>query len=698
MTVPHGRRRGRNRLGGEKSPYLLQHAENPVDWYPWGEEAFETARRLDRPLFLSIGYATCHWCHVMEHESFEDEEVARLMNDAFVSVKVDREERPDLDHFYMTVCQGLTGSGGWPLTVVMTPDRKPFFAGTYFPRESRFGRIGMVELIPRLKALWRQQREEVLRSAEEIAGAFRRSSPPPGEAAERPEPAGKTLQAAFGQISSNFDHRHGGFGRAPKFPHSEFLRLCLRYWSRTGSEEALRIVEKSLEAMRGGGVYDQVGFGYHRYSTDERWLLPHFEKMLYDQALISLAYVEAWQATGRPFYRRVAEEMFEYVMRDLQLPQGGFCCAEDADSEGVEGKFYLWSLEEVRQALGPERTDLMAGAFNLQAGGNFTDELGEASDRNILHRTGAPPGDLLPSGPLEEARKALLEARSQRVRPLRDDKVLVDWNGLMIGSLARGAAAFGSAELGQAAERGARFLLENLRDPGGVLLHRWREGDADLPAHLDDYAFFGWALIGLYQATFRPEYLRAAVDLTTQMLSRFWDDEGGGLFFTDRWQQDLPVRQKILEDGSLPSGNSVAAGNLLALARLTGDSGFEERAARLFGAAGEILREHPAAGCRLVMALDSAEGPSSEVVIVEGKDRPGGQQMLAALRERYLPDTVVHFLHGGRAPEELLLLAPFLAGCTPLEGRATAYVCRRQACAEPTNDVGRMLRLLQAPS
>jgi len=434
--------RKKNRLQFEKSPYLLQHADNPVDWYPWGEEAFEKARREDRPIFLSVGYSTCHWCHVMAHESFEDEDIARLMNEVFVSVKVDREERPDIDGIYMTVCQVTTESAGWPLTVVMAPDGKPFFAGTYFPKETRFGRIGMKELIPKLGLLWRDRRKELLDSAQRIHDLLRHLS----QEVRGGDPDASLLDRACEDLSSHFDEDHGGFGGAPKFPTPHNLMFLLRYWKRTNSDQALTMVEKTLQAMRRGGIYDHAGFGFHRYSTDGGWLLPHFEKMLYDQALIALAFMETWQATGRDIYRETAAETIEYVLRDMTSPEGVFYSGEDADSEGVEGKFYLWKEEEIRGLLGPKELKVLVCASNIEKEGNFVGEAGGArTGDNILHLTGSYEELARSLKMSEEAlRKTLgkavaklFKARGKRLRPHKDDKVLTDWNGLMIAALAR---------------------------------------------------------------------------------------------------------------------------------------------------------------------------------------------------------------------------------------------------------------------
>ncbi|MDH5715699.1 MAG: thioredoxin domain-containing protein, partial [Candidatus Aminicenantes bacterium] len=491
-SKPNKCKRKPNRLIAEKSPYLLQHAFNPVDWYPWGSEAFDKARKENKPIFLSIGYSTCHWCHVMEKESFEDPEIASMMNEAFICIKVDREERPDIDRIYMTVCQMMTGSGGWPLTIIMTPDKKPFFAATYIPRPSRLGRLGMMELIPRIQELWKSKKGEVMSSAEQITQhltqiSIHAAGEPLGEAA---------LEMAYRRLSRVFDERYGGFGRAPKFPTPHNLTFLLRYWKRTGEQKALRMVEKTLQSMRLGGIYDHVGFGFHRYSTDSRWLLPHFEKMLYDQALLVMAYTEAYQATRKEEYRHTVREILDYVMRDMTAPEGGFYSAEDAESEGEEGKFYLWTEEEIRQLLPGEESDLIVRIFNIEKDGNFAEEAtGRRTGSNILylrkslHETASDmkisPEEL--ERDFQKARQKLFAARHKRVHPHKDDKILTDWNGLMIAALARASSAFDEPQYAEATRRAADFILARMRDSKGKLYHRYRDGETAIPAYLDDY-------------------------------------------------------------------------------------------------------------------------------------------------------------------------------------------------------------------
>jgi len=690
-----------NRLSGEPSPYLSQHAQNPVDWYPWGEEAFERARAEDKPVFLSVGYSTCHWCHVMAHESFEDERVADLMNRVFVSIKVDREERPDIDGQYMAVCQMLTGAGGWPLTIIMTPDKKPFFAATYLPRESRFGRVGLVELIPRIEQVWRTRREEAVGSADRVAAAFRDSGRPrPGR-----EPDRSTLDLAHDQLAQRFD-RLGGFSSAPKFPTPHNILFLLRYWRRSGNTQALDMAVKTLEAMRLGGIFDHLGFGFHRYSTDQRWLVPHFEKMLYDQALLALAYLEAHQATGRADFARTAREVFDYVRRDLTGPEGGFYSAQDADSEGQEGKYYLWTAGELREVLGPEEAELMAGLYNVREEGNFAEEAsGRRSGANILHlslpleaaaaRLGLGTEEL--AGRVEAARLKLLAVRSGRVPPQTDDKILTDWNGLMIAALARGAQVLAEPALAEAAERAAGFLLQRLRDPRGRLLHRFRAGRADVGAFVDDYAFLTWGLIELYEAAFNPDHLEAALALNDELAEHFWDRTGDGFFFSADDGEELLIRDKAVYDGAVPSGNSVALLNLLRLARLTGRGELEERAGRLARALAGVVAEAPSAFTQFMCGLDFALGPAREVVIVGRPEDADTRAMLAALGRTFAPNKAVLLKPPDpESPQALALarLAPFTAPMTGLKGRATAYVCRDQACQAPTNELSQMLESL----
>jgi len=690
-----------NRLINELSPYLRQHAHNPVDWYPWGTEAFERAQSEDKPIFLSIGYSTCHWCHVMAHESFEDPEVARLMNEAFVSIKVDREERPDIDSVYMSICHLMTGGGGWPLTIIMTPDKRPFFAATYIPRAGRFGLIGMMELIPGVRELWTSRRGEALNVSGRIATLLQQTSQgmPGAELNET------TLELAYEQLAKLFDGRHGGFSNAPKFPTPHNLLFLLRYWKRTGDSAALDMVEKTLQAMRRGGIYDHVGFGLHRYATDSQWLVPHFEKMLYDQAMSAMAYTEAYQATGKGDYGKTAREIFTYVLRDMTAPEGGFYSAEDADSEGEEGKFYLWTQEEVFRLFGDEERDFVARVFNIEKDGNFAEQrTGRKSGVNILHVTKSLEelaSDLSLSrsdleSHLEAIRQKLSAYREKRVHPMKDDKILTDWNGLMIAALAKGAQYFDEPEYAEAARHAADFLVGNMRKTDGRLWHRYRDGQAGVQANLDDYAFLVWGLVELYEAVFAVKYLRVAVELTEHMLRHFWDGDTGGLYLTPEDGESLLVRKKEIHDGAIPSGNSVAMLNLLRLGRMTATPDWEEKAAAVGRAFSQSVKQSPSAHSQLMVALDFGVGPSYEVVIAGNAQAEDTSTMVKALRTRFLPNKVVLLNPDEQDSPEMSQLAAFTRNQTSIEGKATAYVCLNYNCKSPTTDVNKMLELLSA--
>ncbi|MEI6633957.1 MAG: thioredoxin domain-containing protein, partial [Chlamydiota bacterium] len=597
-----------NRLSREKSPYLLQHSHNPVDWYPWGEEAFRAARRERKPVFLSIGYSTCHWCHVMEKESFEDERVAALLNGDFIAIKVDREERPDIDRVYMEACAAMTGSGGWPLTILMTPDGKPFFAGTYLPKTARGGMPGLVELLERAGEAWRRDPAAIARAGEEITAALRRGAGP----CEGPPLGGETIRAGFEQLRRAFDPVRGGFGGAPKFPSPHTLAFLLRYASTDSGGDALAMVEKTLDAMARGGICDQIGFGFHRYSVDAEWRVPHFEKMLYDQAMLAIACTEACLMTGSAAYEKTARGIFDYVLRDMTSPDGAFYSAEDADSEGEEGRFYVWTPAEVKGVLGEEDGEIACRYYGVTREGNFE---GGAS---VLHisvpleefakREKTDPGKL--HGLLDRCRERLLAARGARVRPHRDDKILADWNGLMIAALAKGAAAFDEPRYAASASRAADFILAKLLRPDGSLFHRYRDGAAAVPGFLDDYAFLSWGLLELYEASFETRCLADVLSLTGTMLRLFRDEPGGGFFFRAAGDGDLILRSKEAMDGPYPSGNSIAVWNLMRLGRLTGDTILEERAEEAMRAFAGEVGAAPAAHAQFLSALHYARNPA----------------------------------------------------------------------------------------
>ncbi len=691
-----------NRLVREKSPYLLQHAYNPVDWYPWGEEAFERAKADNKPVFLSIGYSTCHWCHVMAHESFEDPQIAKLLSDVFVCIKVDREERPDIDQIYMTAAHMLTGRGGWPLTIIMTPEKKPFFAASYIPKESRYGMTGLLDLIPRIHKAWISQRDTLEEAGDQVLESITRAASVPGREGLNE----RTLAKAYNTLLQSFDGLHGGFGSAPKFPTPHNLSFLLRYGRRGAAEPAHSMVEKTLHAMRQGGIYDQVGFGFHRYSTDAEWFVPHFEKMLYDQALLVTAYVEGYLALGDEELRRTAEETITYVLRDMTDPGGGFYAAEDADSEGVEGKFYLWTMDEIRNLLGEEDGDRFSRIFDVKEAGNFRVEAtGERTGENILRmrrslsirvaELGMPEDELRSF--VESARQKLFAARQQRVRPLKDDKILTDWNGLMIAALAKAARAFGSSEYQEAAERAASFILSRLRRPDGRLLHRYRDGEAGIAATADDYAFLIWGLRELYETTFDVGYLTTALELQNDMLVHYLDAENGGFYMTADDEADVPIRQKEVYDGAMPSANSVAVTNLLTLGRMTAHLGFEEAAYLAIQVFSGTIGSMPAAYTFFLMAVDFAAGPSYEVIITGTPGADDTEAMIRTIRSGFTPNAVLLFRPAGEETPPIAAVAPFTRDAVPIEGRATAYVCTNYACDIPTTDIGEMLDLLALP-
>jgi hypothetical protein len=687
-----------NRLIHEKSPYLLQHAYNPVDWHPWGPEAFQKAEKENKPIFLSIGYSTCHWCHVMERESFEDTEVAEAMNDAFVSIKVDREERPDIDATYMKVCQMMTGRGGWPLTIIMAPDKRPFFAGTYFPKETRHGRTGMLDLTAQIKETWEEDRKRALDVASRIVESLRL------EPRTKPHPLGEeSLRFAYLQLSQSFDPRHGGFGTAPKFPTPHNLLYLLRYWKRTGEARALSMVEQTLRSIRRGGVYDQIGFGVHRYSTDAHWRVPHFEKMLYDQALATIAYTETYQATGDPFFRQVTEEIIGYVLSEMTSPHGGFYSAEDADSEGEEGKFYVWTEDEIRGILAMGELDAFKAVYSVSEEGNYRDEATRLkTGKNILHmkkpiaeyasKRGIPEESLKQR--LERSRVKLLETRGNRVRPLRDDKVLTSWNGLMIAALAKAGRALGEPRYTEAASRTVDFILSTMRTPEGRLLRRYRDGDASIPGFLEDYTYFVWGLLEMYESTFDVKYLRLAVGHNEAMIRLFWDERGGGFFSTAEDSEELLVRGKEIYDGALPSTNSVALLNLVRLSKLTADPGLEGKVSALMDRFSEQVYASPRSHSFFMTAVDFVNGPSHEVVVTGKRGTEDTEAMLRALGESFSPNKVVLFVPDGGA-SEIAEIAGYAKGYTSIEGRATAYVCVDFSCQLPVTGVSEMLKLLE---
>ena len=665
----------RNQLASEPSPYLLQHKDNPVDWYPWGDEAFATAKTLDRPIFLSIGYATCHWCHVMEKESFEDLEVARLMNETFINIKVDREERPDIDAIYMSACQMATGRGGWPLTIIMTADMRPFFAGTYIPKTQRYGQEGLLQMIPRIAEAWMQDRSYVIENADQFTKALRKSSSIDfsGEGL-----SDKALHKGFQQCQQQYDQTHGGFGEAPKFPGPEKLRFLLRYWYRTGNPKALDMVNNTLQKMRRGGMYDQIGGGFHRYSTDELWRVPHFEKMLYDQALLIQIYLEAFQVTGQQEYHDTVHSTIEYVLRELHTSEGAYCTGEDADSEGEEGKYYVWDLEEINKALQPEDAKCAVDLFNLHGMGNYLDEATrQPTGRNILYLS--LDASLDDRDTLIRISECLLEHRSHRIRPLLDDKILTDWNGLMMTALARAGMALGVEGWIDHAVGCMQFIETHLMPQPGKLLHRWRIGKSGISGLLDDYAFIIDACLTLYEATYDEHYCTLAQELTATVLSDFLSDDGD-FFMAPKGGESLLLRPKQQFDSAIPSGNAIMAKNLLRLARITGDPEFEDAGHRALSVYTRGLMNYPLGFCAMLSALDDALGPSHEIIITGSRDHQETQFALSTLKKNYIPNAMI-------------LSRPEFEETTSF----SIHVCSGKTCELPTRDLQLVVRQLTNP-
>jgi len=706
-----------NRLIKEKSPYLLQHAHNPVDWYPWGEEAFAKARKENKPILLSIGYSTCHWCHVMEHESFEDESVARMMNEYFVSIKVDREERSEIDQIYMSAVTALTGQGGWPLTVFLAPDRKPFWGGTYFPPEARFGMPGFKDVLRSVNEAWHEKKEEILHSSQRLTQMLQGATQ---QAASGMSLDTKILEGAYQQFLNSFDDQYGGFGTQPKFPSGHNLSFLLRYWKRTQEPQALEMVEETLTAMHRGGICDHLGGGFHRYATDQRWQIPHFEKMLYDQAIVARAYLEAFQATGKALYAQAAREIFEYVLRDMRDAQGGFFSAEDADSfdpqefskkesgrplSKKEGAFYLWRSHETIEILGPEDGRIFNYQFGVEEEGNaHSDPHGEFAGKNILYlqKTSPQVASHFQKSPEEidqiirRSKEKLFKIREGRPRPHLDDKILVDWNGLMISSLAFGSRVLEEPRYARAAAEAAEFILKYLRKPDGRLLHRFREKEAAILGTLSDYAFLIHGLLDLYEATFNEEFLKEALQLANPMIDLFGDDPRGGFFFTASDAEELFLRQKEIYDGAIPSSNSVAALDLIRLARITLDQKWEEKAENLFGAFSLEISQRPGAYGQMLIALDFFLGPSREIILAGSRGDPQLARMVKSIYSKFLPNKVVIL----RSPDEeinaLVLLIPSLEPQKPIGGKLTVYVCENHVCQLPVFELEKLDKMLQS--
>jgi uncharacterized protein len=662
-----------NRLIHEKSPYLLQHAHNPVEWYPWGPEAFEKARREDKPIFLSIGYSTCHWCHVMERESFENEDIARVMNENFVSIKVDREERPDVDQIYMNAVQGMTGSGGWPLSAFLTHDLKPFWGGTYFPPESRWGRPGFRDILLEIAKLWKTDRKKITESADEVGDALRAMSRASASTQTLSE---ETLRRAYAAFAGLYDPRDGGFGGAPKFPRSETISLLFRIWRRTGDPKALGMGTHTLDRMARGGMYDHLGGGFHRYSTDERWLVPHFEKMLYDNALLARAYLEAFQIDQNPMWEGVSRETLDYVLRDMTAPEGGFYSAEDADSEGEEGKFYVWTEEGLKPLLTSEEFRAVKDVLQVNAHGNF-------EGKTILSFKDETSWSARYAPPLDAAMKKLLQAREGRIHPHKDDKVIASWNGLMIGSLAYAAQALGEERYLKAAQKAADFLVSKMWD-GKTLKRRYRDGDVRFDGSLDDYAFVVSGLLDLYETDFDPRWFRAALEIQRRSDALFWDEKDGGYFFTAADDPTLIARSKDIYDGAVPSGNSMAALNLLRLYDFTLEKDFRDKADAVLKAFSEFVSSHPQASPALLMAVDYLTDDSREIVVAGGE--PDRKPMVEEIHRMFLPNKVLAATADGKSTE-----IPLTENKAPVGGKPAIYLCQSHACRKPETDLSQAL-------
>ena len=674
-----------NRLINETSPYLLQHAHNPVDWYSWGEEALGRAKLEDKPILLSVGYSACHWCHVMEKESFEDSKIAALMNESFVCIKVDREERPDIDSLYMTAVQAMTGRGGWPMTVFLTPDGKPFYGGTYFPPEDRHGIPGFPRVVQAMADAYRQNRSEVLLSTDKLLQQMRQGSA--GFRSLDPLTADDLTQAYRG-IAEQFDDRYGGMGTEPKFPQPMTYEFLLRHYLRTEDPHALEMVELTLDRMARGGIYDQLGGGFHRYSTDMYWLVPHFEKMLYDNALLVRLYLHAFQVTGKPLYQQVVEETLDYVVREMTDPSGGFYSAQDADSEGIEGKYFVWRPEEVVQVLGKADGEIFNDHFGVTLVGNF-------EGLSILSVVEGPPqqsdmteDDL--SELLGRSRATLLEVRDRRVRPARDEKVLTAWNGLMLSAFAEAGAVLGRDDYTAVAESAAAFLLDHLREDGR-LLRSYKDGTAKLKGYLEDYAFLIAGLISVHEATFGGRWLREAVDLGRSMVELFWDEPSAQFYDTGGDHEALVLRPRDISDNAIPAGSSMAADVLLRLSVITGDSEYQRLASTALRSARELMTRFPTSAGQWLCALDFYLSTAKEVAIIGDRAQSDTQALASEVYRHYMPNRV--FLGAGMGDDALREL-PLMEGREKIDGRATAYVCENYVCQLPTTDTATLAKQL----
>jgi len=663
-----------NRLIAEKSPYLQQHAQNPVDWYPWGKDAFERARQEDKPIFLSIGYSTCHWCHVMARESFEDREIADLLNQYFVSIKVDREERPDIDNAYMQVCLAMTGSGGWPLTIFMTPEKKPFLAGTYFPKERKWGKPGLKEILPQIHNIWTQEREKILTASTEIIDFLKQQKPKKTQGLEK-----GAVHETFRLLEQSYDQEYGGFGVSPKFPTPHYYTFLLRFYNQTGNRKALDMVHKSLLAMRLGGLYDHLGYGFHRYSTDQMFLVPHFEKMLYDQANLIEVYLEAYQVTKEELFRETVEEVVSYLKREMLTSEGAFYSAESAESEGEEGKFYTFTQREISEVLGKKRAELISKLFNIKEKGNYREEsTRRLSGKNILHLREQIPKELKPS--VNDSLKKLFHYRKKRKKPAKDDKIITAWNGLLISSLAKAGGVFPRSGYFKMAEKAAHFILKGLYVKDR-LLRRYREGEAEIKGYLDDYAFFIRGLMTLFQVSQQEQYLKLAIKLTREMIELFWDKKEGGFFLTGKDSEKMIFDFKDTYDGPFSSSNTMAASNLMILSRMTQNIEIEDFSQKQLDFMSRLAVNNLTAYTGFMSFFDSAFPPSKEIILI----KDDGRRFLNLLNKSFLPDTIYLY------PNSLL---PWTKTYQKGAKEPTVFICEDFTCQKPLHSVKELQNIL----
>ena len=639
-----------NHLKGEESPYLKQHADNPVDWYPWGEEAFKKAKEKDLPIFLSIGYSTCHWCHVMEKESFIDKKIAEILNQNFVSIKVDREERPDIDKLYMEVCKAMTGGGGWPLTIFMTPDKKPFHATTYIPKNDKYGRKGMLTILPEIVSIWENKQDKIEQVSNNIISQIKAQ-----ENSSEVDLTDEIFADTVNIIKRIYDEQYGGFGNEPKFPMPHYLLFLLRYWDNYKNSKSINMVIQTLEEMRSGGIYDQIGFGFFRYSTDRKWQTPHFEKMLYDQALLIYTYIEAYQVTEKKLYKDTAKEVIKYLQRDMLSNTGCFFAAEDADSDGVEGKYYLWKKDELNRILNSKEFDLIKKIFNI---GN-SDHINLAL-KDIEHYDKIP-----------EIKEKLFEYREKRNRPGKDNKILTDWNGLLIVALAKAGFVLNSNEYIEMAEKAAKYVYEKMRTKDNKLAHSYCSGKITEVNNLGDYSFFLWGLIELYQATFNNVYLSWSVNIADEMIEHFWDDVEGGFYFTSKENSDLFLRQKEVSDSAIPSSNSIAAYNLLRLTHLTDDLSYKEKAEKTINTFSDKMSQTPINYIFLLLTYYRIENPFTEIKIIGNKNDDLSQKLIDEIRDKYFPGILLKYVNK--------------------DEKTKIAVCEDFVCKKPTTDLDKIL-------